>query len=145
MNTTMNNNILFRYVEESDLDQVFPLLEQLTEQNYSNRDKKKCWESFNLNTALNSLVGTCNGKIVAYGSIVIENKISSDISGHIEDIIIDKNFRNKNIGIKLINQLVEIGKTKKCYRITLFCKEHLINFYSKNGFKVNNLAMKKYM
>ena len=145
MNITMDNNILFRPVEKQDLNQVIPLLEQLTEQNYSNRDKKKCWEHFNSNNALNSLVCLHNEKIIAYGCIIIENKISGDISGHIEDIVVDKNFRNKNIGINLINQLIKIGESKKCYRITLFCKEHLINFYSKNGFEVNNLAMKKYL
>ena len=35
-----------------------------------------------------------------------------------------------------------VGKEKECYRITLFCKEHLIKFYNKNGFEVNSMAMK---
>ena len=145
MSNINNKDILFRPVEKKDLREVFPLLEQLTEMDYSSRDKEKCWESFSLNTALNSIVGIYENKIVAYGSIIIETKISGDISGHIEDIVVDKEIRGKNIGVNLINQLVEIGKSKKCYRITLFCKEHLINFYSKNGFKVNNMAMKKFL
>ena len=141
----LGNNILFRPVEKKDLNQVYPLLEQLTGVHYHNRDKDKCWESFNTNTAINSIVGVVDSKIVTYGSIIIENKIHGSISGHIEDIVVDQNFRGQNIGVKLINELVKIGKTKGCYRITLFCKDHLVDFYSKNGFAVNNLAMKKFV
>lgn len=139
------SNILFRPVEKQDLNQVFPLLEQLTGLQYHNRDKEECWKLFSTNTAINSIVGVVDNKIVAYGSIIIENKITGSISGHIEDIVVDKNSRGKSIGIQLINQLVKIGENKKCYRITLFCKEHLVNFYQKNGFEVNNLAMKKFI
>lgn len=139
------NNILFRPVVREDLDQLFPLLEQLTGMDYHNRDKDECWKLFYSNTALNSIVGVIGEKVITYGSIIIENKIHGSISGHIEDIVVDSNFRSLGIGEKLINQLVEIGKNKKCYRITLFCKEHLVDFYGKNGFFVNNLAMKKFI
>lgn len=136
--------MIFRSVVREDLDQLFPLLEQLTGMDYSGRDKDECWELFNSNTACNSLVGIIQGKIVTYGSIIIENKIHGSVSGHIEDIVVDINSRGQGIGEILINQLVKIGESKKCYRITLFCKEHLIDFYGKNGFAVNNLAMKKF-
>tara|TARA_Y100000389_G_C17367806_1_gene467307 strand:+ start:108 stop:530 length:423 start_codon:yes stop_codon:yes gene_type:complete len=139
------NNILFRPVEKKDLNQVYPLLEQLTGMDYSSRNKDECWVSFNTNTAINSIVGVVNNKIVTYGSIIIENKIHGSISGHIEDIVVDEDFRGQNIGVKLINELVKIGEVKECYRITLFCKDHLVDFYSKNGFAVNNLAMKKFV
>ena len=83
---------------------------------------------FSSNTAINSIVGVINEKIITYGSIIIENKIHGSVSGHIEDIVVDSNFRSLGIGEKLINQLVKIGENKKCYRITLFCKDHLVDF-----------------
>jgi len=139
------SNILFRPVVREDLDQLFPLLEQLTGMNYLNRNKDECWELFHSNTAINSIVGVINEKIITYGSIIIENKIHGSVSGHIEDIVVDSNFRSLGIGEKLINQLVKIGENKKCYRITLFCKDHLVDFYNKNGFNINNLSMKKFI
>jgi len=139
------NEIIFRPVEKRDINEVFPLLQQLIEIDYSSRNKEKCWELFNSNTATNSIVGVYKNKIVAYGSIVIENKIRGGISGHIEDIVVDNEIRGNNVGINLIKNLVKIGEEKGCYRITLFCKESLINFYSKNGFEVNNIAMKKFI
>ncbi len=139
------NEIIFRKVDKKDLEQIFLLLQQLTEIDYLNRDKDKCWKLFKSNTANNSIVGVYKKKIIAYGGLVVENKIRGGISGQIEDIVVSNKVRNKNIGTKLIKHLVEIGKKKGCYRITLFCKESLINFYSKNGFKVNNIAMKKFI
>lgn len=139
------NNVLFRPVEKKDIEQVFPLLQQLVEIDYSNRDKEKCWELFESNAATNSIVGVYEDEIVAYGSIIIENKIRGGISGHIEDIVVSNKIRNKNIGTNLIKHLVEIGEQKGCYRITLFCKKDLISFYSRNGFEVNNIVMKKFI
>ena len=134
--------IKFRTLEKNDLEEVFNLLQQLTEIDYSDRNLGECWNSFIGNTSSNSIVGLYKGKIVAYGSIVIENKIRGEVAGHIEDIVVDKIVRGKNIGVKLIKELVKIVKSKGCYRVTLLCKEDLAEFYNKNNFKVGGIAMK---
>ena len=110
--------IEFRKVERKDLGEVFPLLQQLTEIDYSSRNEGVCWNLF---------IG--------------------ESSGHIEDIVVDKNMRGKNVGIDLIKELIKIGKDKGCYRITLFCDKPLLNFYEKNGFKINGneIALKTYL
>jgi glucosamine-phosphate N-acetyltransferase len=126
------------------MDDVFQLLNQLTEIDYSDRNKDICWDEFIYGCSI-GIVGLYNDKIVAYGSIVIENKIRGEKAGHIEDIVVDKNVRGNNVGVNLIKHLVEIGKIQNCYRITLFCDESLIHFYRKNGFEVSNILMKKYL
>lgn len=138
-------SIIFRPIKREDLDEVFPLLNQLTEIDYFSRDKDKCWGSFISNTSSNSIVGVIDDKVIAYGSIIIENKIRGECAGHIEDIVVDKEVRGKNIGVDLINKLIEIGKNKKCYRITLLCDKSLEKFYCKNKFKIDNIAMKRYL
>lgn len=127
------------------MNQVYLLLNQLKELDQNSIDKEKAWNNFLNNTSANSIVGILDNKIIAYGSVVIENKIRGDIAGHIEDIVVDRNIRKRMVGIYLIKELIKICKKKKCYRITLFCKEELINFYSRNGFEVNNIMMKKYL
>jgi ribosomal protein S18 acetylase RimI-like enzyme len=137
--------VKFRPIKKEDLDYVFLLLNQLTEIDYSLRDKNKCWDNFVNNSSSNSIVGIYNNQIIAYGSIVIENKIRGEFAGYIEDIVVDKKVRGKNIGVKLIEELVKIGENKGCYRITLTCDQSLIKFYNKNGFKINNISMKKFL
>lgn len=139
------SNIIFRRIKESDLDDVYVLLNQLKELDQDSIDKERAWKNFLKNTSANSIVGILDEKIVAYGSVVIENKIRGEVAGHIEDIVVDKNVGKKMIGTYLVKELIEICKKKKCYRITLFCNEKLVNFYSRNGFKVNNVMMKKFL
>ena len=139
------SKINFILVKEEDINDVFILLNQLKKIDLEKIDRKKAWDDFNSNTSSNSIVGIYNNKIVAYGSVVIENKIRGEVAGHIEDIVVDTEVRGKMVGVSLIRELIEISRRKGCYRITLFCDKKLINFYSRNGFKVNNVVMKKYL
>tara|TARA_B100001121_G_scaffold193682_1_gene169217 strand:- start:1348 stop:1776 length:429 start_codon:yes stop_codon:yes gene_type:complete len=139
------SELVFRSIIKEDLDDVFILLNQLKEKDIDSLDKDVSWKNFTSNTGANSIVGLYENKIVAYGSIVIENKIRGDIAGHIEDIVVDTTVRGKMVGVKLVKELVNIGKSMGCYRITLFCDEKLIKFYERNGFKVNNVMMKCFL
>ena len=139
------SRVIFRNIEKKDLDQVFVLLNQLKKIDIDNIDKDKAWSDFINNTGSNSVVGLYNDKIVAYGSVVVENKVRGEVAGHIEDIVVDSEVRGKMIGVSLIKELIKVAKNKGCYRITLFCKETLVNFYGRNGFEVNNVVMKKYL
>ena len=139
------SEISFRNVEETDMVEVSSLLNQLKKIDHNKIDYKEAWSNFISNTGSNSIVGVYNKKIVAYGSIVVENKIRGEVAGHIEDIVVDTSVRGKMLGVKLVKELVEIGKNLGCYRITLFCDKKLIKFYERNGFKVNNVIMKKYL
>ena len=139
------SEIKFREILKDDLHDVFLLLNQLKEKDVDSIDKESSWKNFISNTSANSIVGIYEDKIVAYGSIVIENKVRGDIAGHIEDIVVDTTVRGKMVGVKLVKELVDIGKTKGCYRITLFCDEKLVKFYERNGFKVNNVMMKSFL
>lgn len=137
--------INFRKIEKNDLSEVFILLNQLKEMDLLTINQDEAWGNFKNNTSSNSLVGLYNNKIVAYGSLVVENKVRGEVAGHIEDIVVDTAVRGKMIGVLLIKELINIAKDKGCYRITLFCKETLIKFYARNGFEVNNVVMKKYL
>ena len=107
------SNIIFRRVKESDLDDVYVLLNQLKELDQDSIDKERAWKNFLKNTSANSIVGILDEKIVAYGSVVIENKIRGELAGHIEDIVVDKNVGEKMIGTYLVKELIEICKKKK--------------------------------
>ena len=138
-------NLNFRKIQKHDLNSVYLLLNQLKKIDISKIDRENAWDNFNNNSSSNSIVGVYDNKIIAYGSIVIENKVRGEVAGHIEDIVVDTEVRGKMIGISLIKELIDIAKNKGCYRITLFCKKSLVDFYARNGFKINNVVMKKYL
>tara|TARA_Y100000746_G_C15440755_1_gene422749 strand:+ start:388 stop:810 length:423 start_codon:yes stop_codon:yes gene_type:complete len=139
------SEINFRKIEKNDLNEVLILLNQLKVMDVSTVNLDDAWKNFINNNSSNSIVGLFNNKIVAYGSLVIENKITGVVAGHIEDIVVDIEVRGKMIGVLLVKELIKIAKANECYRITLFCKDSLVNFYARNGFEVNNIVMKKYL
>ena len=139
------SEIKFRPILESDIREVSILLNQLKQMDITSIDYKKAWSDFSSNSSSNSIVAILKKKVVAYGSIVIENKIRGQVAGHIEDIVVDSEVRGKMLGVRLVKKLIEIGESKNCYRITLFCDKKLVSFYERSGFKVNNIMMKKFL
>ena len=89
------SEVIFRNIEKKDLDQVFVLLNQLKQMDIYTIDKDSAWNDFIKNTSSNSIVGLYNDKIVAYGSVVVENKVRGEVAGHIEDIVVDSEVRGK--------------------------------------------------
>ena len=103
------SEINFRLVKQEDINDVFILLNQLKKIDIEKIDKNEAWDKFNSNNSSNSVVGIYNDKIVAYGSLVVENKIRGEVAGHIEDIVVDTKVRGKMIGVLLIKELVEVA------------------------------------
>ena len=76
--------------------------------------------------------------IIASAKLLIDQKFIHQLSqyGHIEDVIIKKEYRGKKIGQTLIKYIVDYCKKKGFYKLTLTCNENLIPFYEKNDFRV---------
>lgn len=87
-----------------------------------------------------------NDKIIGSGTILIEPKLIHDLSyvGHIEDIIIDGNYRNKGIGKLIVEKLIKFAKENKCYKVILDCSVTNAKFYEKLGFKLKEQQMAIY-
>ena len=133
--------MIIRDIQFNDIDEVWKLLNQLSLEEVKKDDKITIWNNFNGI----GIVIEYNGKIIGYGSIVLESKIRGRKSAQIEDLVIDENCREKGIGQLLVNELCKRANSLNAYRISLFCKKELITFYEKNGFKVNNVVMKKWL
>ena len=57
------------------------------------------------------------------------------IVGHVEDVVIDKNFQKQKIGKKIMTYVLEIAKNRGCYKTILGCTDDVKVFYEKLGFK----------
>ena len=85
-----------------------------------------------------------NGKIVGSTTLLIEQKFihNGGYVGHIEDVVVSKEFEGRGIGIKLVTSLLEIANTRNCYKTILDCKDELIPFYERIGFKQESNQMR---
>jgi len=115
------------------------LMEQLTEAPpIKFEDFVKQYIKFGYNTSIYVIEDEKNKKIVGYGAIYIDYKFYRNCKnvGHIEDIIIDKDYRGKGLSKLIINKLLESAREKDCYKIILNCKDEYVGYYQKMGFKI---------
>jgi glucosamine-phosphate N-acetyltransferase len=87
-----------------------------------------------------------NFKIIGSGTVILEPKIirSGKYVGHIEDIVIDPNFRGLHIAQTILSILKSYSETKNCYKVILDCDPNLQTFYEKNDFELKGIQMAKY-
>ena len=136
---------MIRKLTKNDFNnKYFDLLDQLSSTNQENITYNK-FELFinQLNNNHNIYVIEKNNKIIASGTLLIENKIIHNFGkvGHIEDIVVDFNERGSGIGKLMINHLIEAAKNLNCYKIILNCNESNVQFYEKCGFIKKELEM----
>jgi len=140
------SEIKIREIEEGDLEKGF--LETLDFlRNASDLDKKKANEilkKIKQNSNHMIYVAIDNKKIVGSTTLLIEQKFIHDggLVGHIEDVVVRKDYEGKGIGIKLVTSMLERAKEKNCYKTILDCKDDVKQFYERIGYKHESNGMR---
>jgi len=138
--------IIIREIEEDDLKNGF--LETLDFlRNTGDLDKNKANEilkKIKQNPDHIIYVAIDNKKIVGSTTLLIEQKFIHDggLVGHIEDVVVRKDYEGNGIGIKLVTSLLERAKEKNCYKTILDCKDDVKQFYERIGFKRESNGMR---
>ena len=133
-------------IEEDDLENGF--LETLDFlRNASDLDKNKAREilkKIKQNPNHIIYVAIDNKKIVGSTTLLIEQKFihGGGLVGHIEDVVVRKDYEGKGIGMKLVISLLDVAKQRRCYKTILNCEDSLKQFYEKIGFKKTTNEMR---
>ena len=140
------SDITIRKLQKDDLWNGFLLtLDSLRQA--SNIDKKtaeKIFDKINSNPDHIVAVAVIEGKIVGSTTLLIETKFihNGGKVGHIEDVVVDKEYQRKGIGEKIITYLLRYAKDQGCYKTILDCVDDVKPFYEKLGFKHNANALR---
>ena len=133
------------YYKNEFLENIFNLLSQLTES-----------PIINLNDFITTIKNLPDNhfiylyfdenKSIPVGiiTLIIEQKLIHNCKcvGHIEDLVVDKEYNGKGIARELINYCINKCKLNNCYKIILDCKKELIPFYNKNNFIEQGVCMR---
>ena len=86
-------------------------------------------------------------RIVGCGTVIIEPKMihRARAVGHIEDLVIDDEYRGLGIARGILNRLVELSDRNNCYKVILDCSDELVGFYSRVGFEKRGAQMAHYI
>jgi|TARA_B110000014_G_C19948047_1_gene490588 glucosamine-phosphate N-acetyltransferase len=138
--------IIIRKISESDLENGF--LESLDNLKHAS-DLGQTTAKNILNKILNDEnhiihVAEYDGKIVGSTTLLIEQKFihQGGFVGHIEDVVVKKEFEKLGIGMKLVNSLLQVAEERKCYKTILNCEDSLKSFYERIGFKHKSNEMR---
>ncbi len=98
---------------------------------------EEIFEKINSNPDHIVAIAELDGKIVGATTLLIELKFihKGGLVGHIEDVVVDKNFQGQKIGEKIMKYLLEFAKNRGCYKTILDCTDDVKPFYEKLGFK----------
>ena len=125
-----------RTLEPEDIKQVINIWTNSFSRNFSKPVNSEYLSDPNSTT----IVISVEDIIVGVASIHIIKKLTR-ILGVIEDVAVNKKYRGKGVGKKLVERLILIGKQKNCDKIVLSSSEENSKFYEKIGFKKKELQM----
>ena len=147
-NNELSDGVSIRKLRCKDYEKYISLLSQLT--NVGNVTKEMFINRLreieqNEYLYLYVIYDEAKNELIASGTVYIEPKFIHECSkiGHIEDIVVNSNYRNKKYGNAIINLLVKIAHIVGCYKITLSCKKKNIVFYEKCNFTQEGYEMVK--
>ena len=125
----------FRRLEKADYNKNYlELLKQLTV--IGDISKEKYETTFDKMGA-EVWVVEFEEKIIASVSLLLEQKVIHEcgIVGHLEDVVVDRDYRKYGLGKFIIERIIKIAKERGCYKLIGDCKSELLGFYEKNGFE----------
>ena len=141
-----------RQIQKKDYDLgIIELLGQLTT---ISKDKisRKDFDSYinilsNNNNHLTIVVeDNAKTKVVGTATLLVEPKLIHNLSfvGHIEDVVVDKEYRSFGIGKMMLKHLTNKADVLQCYKVILDCDEKNVQFYSNCGFEGKGVEMALY-
>ena len=138
--------IEIREIRENDLENGFlETLDFLRKASDLDKSKaKEILEKIKQNSNQIIQVAIDDKKIVGCITLLIEQKFIHDggLIGHIEDVVVRKDYEGKGIGMKLVTSMLEYAKRKNCYKTILDCKDDVKQFYERIGFKHESNGMR---
>ena len=107
--------------------------------NIDNNKAEDVFEKINSNPKHIIAIAELDEKIIGSATLLIEPKFIHDggLVGHIEDVVVDKNFQGQKIGNEIIKFLLEFAKNQGCYKTILNCTDDVKEFYEKVGFTLS--------
>lgn len=123
-----------------DFKEVFKLLKQLWPDLELDYNKlKSVFQLGLISSSQRFIVGEIDDKIIGFCSLTVKNNLwQAGNLGHIDELIIDNEYRGKGYGKTMIDAISEIAKKEKCKRVeldTAFHRKDAHRFYESIGYE----------
>uniref|UniRef100_UPI0040478904 GNAT family N-acetyltransferase n=1 Tax=Orrella sp. TaxID=1921583 RepID=UPI0040478904 len=86
-------------------------------------------------------VAVSDGRVVAFGSVFVLNRVRGGRTGIIEDVVVVSDVRGKGVGQLIVEALVAAARARGCFKVSLEAAASAQSFYAASGFEAGGLTM----
>ena len=131
--------VTIRELKEDDIQKGFlKTLDTLRQTSSITQEKAlEIFKEIKINPKHIIIIAELNGEIIGTTTLLVEPKFihQGGKVGHIEDVVVRKEFQGRKIGQKIIKFVLQIAKNQGCYKTILDCSDYVKSFYEEIGFK----------
>ena len=131
--------VTIRELKEDDIQKGFlKTLDTLRQTSSITQEKAlEIFKEIKINPKHIIIIAELNGEIIGTTTLLVEPKFihQGGKVGHIEDVVVRKEFQGRKIGQKIIKFVLQIAKNHGCYKTILDCSDDVKSFYEEIGFK----------
>ena len=131
--------VTIRELKEDDIQKGFlKTLDTLRQTSSITQEKAlEIFKEIKINPKHIIIIAELNGEIIGTTTLLVEPKFihQGGFVGHIEDVVVSKEFQGQKIGEKIIKFVLQIAKNQGCYKTILDCSDDVKSFYEEIGFK----------
>jgi glucosamine-phosphate N-acetyltransferase len=81
--------------------------------------------------------------VVGATTLLVEPKFifSGARFGHVEDVVVRKEYQGRGIGSKLVRHATEVAAKMGCMKTVLYCSDERMSFYERLGYSYRDNCM----
>ncbi len=137
-------SITYRELIAADLSNGFlEALTSLAKVDLTLEQAHEVWQN-RLRAGIRTYVAADGDRVAGTASLLVEQKFihSGGLCGHIEEVAVHPDYKNRGIGAALVRHVTGEAKKLSCYKVILSCFENLVPFYERCGFRRHDVGMR---
>ncbi len=99
-------------------------------------------EAFASQADCHAVVAIQDGRLIAFGSVFILNRVRGGRSGIIEDVVVAADARGRGTGRRIVDALVAAARVRGCFKVSLETAASAKLFYAASGFEASGQTMR---
>ncbi len=125
-----------------DMDAAIDLLQDVSAYRPAAQTVQALAEAFAVQADCYACVVVRDGRLVAFGSVFVLNRVRGGRTGIIEDVVVASDVRGEGVGGLIVEALVAAARARGCFKVSLEVAASAQSFYAASGFEAGGLTMK---
>jgi len=137
---------VIREIEMKDISegQFLSVLENLSVKVIARNQARKIFQAIESNPLHKIYVAAQKNIVIGSVTLLVEPKFIYEGGkvGHIEDVVVEKQFAGHGIGSNLVKFAIDVARTEfRCAKVILDCSDENVGFYERLGFSRQDNGM----